>query len=154
MMNITLPTLLLVEDDPNDIMLFRRAKDKTNLANPLQVVEDGEAAVAYLSGQDQYADRNRYPLPALVLLDLKLPRKSGLEVLAWLREQPGLRRLPVVVMTSSKESTDVGLAYDLGANSYLVKPVAFDNLLEMIKALGLYWFILNEKPEINLSIGG
>lgn len=154
MMNITLPTLLLVEDDPNDIMLFRRAKDKTNLANPLQVVEDGEAAVAYLSGQDQYADRNRYPLPALVLLDLKLPRKSGLEVLAWLRKQPGLRRLPVVVMTSSKESTDVGLAYDLGANSYLVKPVAFDNLLEMIKALGLYWFILNEKPEINLSIGG
>ena len=154
MMNIILPTLLLVEDDPNDIMLFRRAKDKTNLANPLQVVEDGEAAVAYLSGQDQYADRNRYPLPALVLLDLKLPRKSGLEVLAWLRKQPGLRRLPVVVMTSSKESTDVGLAYDLGANSYLVKPVAFDNLLEMIKALGLYWFILNEKPEINLSIGG
>lgn len=153
-MNITLPTLLLVEDDPNDIMLFRRAKDKTNLANPLQVVEDGEAAVAYLSGQGQYADRNRYPLPALVLLDLKLPRKSGLEVLAWLREQPGLRRLPVVVMTSSKESTDVGLAYDLGANSYLVKPVAFDSLLEMIKALGLYWFILNEKPEINLSIGG
>ncbi|GBL45318.1 response regulator [Sulfuriferula multivorans] len=154
MMNITLPTLLLVEDDPNDIMLFRRAKDKTNLANPLQVVEDGEAAVAYLSGQGQYADRNRYPLPALVLLDLKLPRKSGLEVLAWLREQPGLRRLPVVVMTSSKESTDVGLAYDLGANSYLVKPVAFDNLLEMIKALGLYWFILNEKPDINPSIGG
>jgi len=154
MMNITLPTLLLVEDDPNDIMLFRRAKDKTNLANPLQVVEDGEAAVAYLSGQGQYADRNRYPLPALVLLDLKLPRKSGLEVLAWLREQPGLRRVPVVVLTSSKESTDVGLAYDLGANSYLVKPVAFDNLLEMIKALGLYWFILNEKPDINPSIGG
>jgi len=152
MMNITLPTLLLVEDDPNDIMLFRRAKDKTNLANPLQVVEDGEAAVAYLSGQGQYADRNRYPMPALVLLDLKLPRKSGLEVLAWLREQPGLRRVPVVVLTSSKESTDVGLAYDLGANSYLVKPVAFDNLLEMIKALGLYWFILNEKPDINPSI--
>ncbi|WP_413436943.1 response regulator [Sulfuriferula sp. GW1] len=152
-MNITLPTLLLVEDDSNDIMLFRRAKDKTNLVNPLQVVEDGEAAVAYLSGQGQYADRNRYPLPALVLLDLKLPRKSGLEVLAWLREQPGLRRLPVVVLTSSKESTDVGLAYDLGANSYLVKPVAFDSLLEMIKALGLYWFILNEKPDINPSIG-
>ncbi len=152
-MNVTLPTLLLVEDDANDVMLFRRAKDKSNLANPLQVVEDGEAAVAYLSGQGQYADRNRYPLPALMLLDLKLPRKSGLEVLAWLREQPGLLRLPVVVLTSSKESVDVGQAYDLGANSYLVKPVAFDKLLEMVTALGLYWLILNEKPDIHLSNG-
>lgn len=152
-MNVTLPTLLLVEDDANDVMLFRRAKDKSNLANPLQVVEDGEAAVAYLSGQGQYADRNRYPLPTLMLLDLKLPRKSGLEVLAWLREQPGLLRLPVVVLTSSKESVDVGQAYDLGANSYLVKPVAFDKLLEMVKALGLYWLILNEKPDIHLSNG-
>lgn len=153
MMNIFLSTLLLVEDDPNDVMLFRRAKDKSNLANPLQVVEDGEAAIAYLSGQGTYADRNRYPLPALVLLDLKLPRKSGLEVLAWLRQQPGLRRLPVVVLTSSRESLDVGRAYDLGANSYLVKPVAFDSLLEMVKALGLYWLILNERPDIHLSSG-
>lgn len=153
MMNIFLSTLLLVEDDPNDVMLFRRAKDKSNLANPLQVVEDGEAAIAYLSGQGTYADRNRYPLPALVLLDLKLPRKSGLEVLAWLRQQPGLRRLPVVVLTSSRESLDVGRAYDLGANSYLVKPVAFDSLLEMVKALGLYWLIFNEKPDIHLSSG-
>lgn len=153
MMNVFLSTLLLVEDDPNDVMLFRRAKDKSNLVNPLQVVEDGEAAIAYLSGQGTYADRNRYPLPALVLLDLKLPRKSGLEVLAWLRQQPGLQRLPVVVLTSSRESLDVGRAYDLGANSYLVKPVAFDSLLEMVKALGLYWLILNEKPDIHPSSG-
>jgi DNA-binding response OmpR family regulator len=115
------------------------------------VVEDGEMAVAYLSGQGQYADRNRYPLPALMLLDLKLPRKSGLEVLTWLREQPGLKRLPVVVLTSSKESVDAGHAYDLGANSYLVKPVGFDTLLEMVKALGMYWFILNEKPDIQAA---
>lgn len=152
-MSVFLSTLLLVEDDPNDVMLFRRAKDKSNLAHPLQVVEDGEAAVAYLSGQDRYADRNRYPLPALMLLDLKLPRKSGLEVLAWLRQQPGIHRLPVVVLTSSRENLDVGRAYDLGANSYLVKPVAFDNLLEMVKALGLYWLILNEKPDIYLPKG-
>lgn len=152
-MSVFLSTLLLVEDDPNDVILFRRAKDKSNLAHPLQVVEDGEAAVAYLSGQDQYADRNRYPLPALMLLDLKLPRKSGLEVLAWLRQQPGIHRLPVVVLTSSRENLDVGRAYDLGANSYLVKPVAFDNLLEMVKALGLYWLILNEKPDIYLPKG-
>lgn len=152
-MSVFLSTLLLVEDDPNDVILFRRAKDKSNLAHPLQVVEDGEAAVAYLSGQDRYADRNRYPLPALMLLDLKLPRKSGLEVLAWLRQQPGIHRLPVVVLTSSRENLDVGRAYDLGANSYLVKPVAFDNLLEMVKALGLYWLILNEKPDIYLPKG-
>jgi len=101
----------------------------------------------------QTAIATRYPLPALMLLDLKLPRKSGLEVLAWLREQRGLLRLPVVVLTSSKESVDVGQAYDLGANSYLVKPVAFDKLLEMVKALGLYWLILNEKPDIHLSNG-
>ncbi|HUW28424.1 MAG TPA: response regulator [Sulfuriferula sp.] len=153
MMNVTLSTLLLVEDDPNDVMLFRRAKDKSNLANPLQVVDDGEAALAYLSGQGIYADRSLYPFPALMLLDLKLPRKSGLEVLEWLRQHPGIHRLPVVVLTSSKESVDVGRAYDLGANSYLVKPVAFDILLEMVKALGLYWFILNEKPDIHLSQG-
>jgi len=152
-MNVTLSTLLLVEDDPNDVMLFRRAKDKSNLANPLQVVDDGEAALAYLSGQGIYADRSLYPFPALMLLDLKLPRKSGLEVLEWLRQHPGIHRLPVVVLTSSKESVDVGRAYDLGANSYLVKPVAFDILLEMVKALGLYWFILNEKPDIHLSQG-
>ena len=152
-MHVTLSTLLLVEDDPNDVMLFRRAKDKSKLANPLQVVEDGEAALAYLSGRGIYADRNLYPFPALMLLDLKLPRKSGLEVLAWLRQQPGINRLPVVVLTSSKESLDVGRAYDLGANSYLVKPVAFDNLLGMVKALGMYWLILNEKPDIHLSQG-
>lgn len=152
-MHVTLSTLLLVEDDPNDVMLFRRAKDKSKLANPLQVVEDGDAALAYLSGQGIYADRNLYPFPALMLLDLKLPRKSGLEVLEWLRQQLGINRLPVVVLTSSKESLDVGRAYDLGANSYLVKPVAFDNLLEMVKALGLYWLILNEKPDIHLSQG-
>ncbi|TCV87438.1 response regulator [Sulfurirhabdus autotrophica] len=149
-MNVALPTLLLVEDDPNDVMLFRRAMDKSKMANPLQLAKDGEEAVAYLSGEGLYADRNTYPLPAIMLLDLKLPRKSGLEVLEWLRDQPGINRLPVVVMTSSKESTDVGRAYDLGANSYLVKPVSFETLLEMVKVLGLYWFILNEKPDISL----
>jgi len=150
-MNITLSTLLLVEDDPNDVMLFRRAMEKSNMANPLQLAQDGEIAVAYLSGQGIYADRNSYPFPAIMLLDLKLPRKSGLEVLEWLREQPGINRLPVVVMTSSKESGDVGRAYDLGANSYLVKPVSFDTLLEMVKVLGMYWFILNEKPDTSLQ---
>ena len=142
------PTILLVEDEPGDVLLIRRACRRANLSSPLQVVGDGEAAVAYLAGQDAYADRQQYPLPALVLLDLKLPRKSGLEVLAWLRAQPALKRLPVVVLTSSRERGDVDRAYELGANSYLVKPVGFDTLLEMIQTLGLYWLVLNERPQV------
>jgi len=141
-------TILLVEDDPNDVLLIQRASSKARLAYPIQIVEDGEVAVAYLAGRGQYADRERYPLPALMLLDLKLPRKSGHEVLSWLRQQPGLKRLPVVVLTSSQEPSDVNRAYDLGANSYLVKPVTFDALQEMVRTIGLYWLTLNVRPEI------
>ena len=143
--------ILLVEDNSTDALMIRRAFRKANLANPLQVVDDGDKAVAYLSGQGPYADREKYPLPVLLLLDLKLPRRSGLEVLEWLRQQEGLKRLPVVVLTSSKESSDVNRAYDLGANSYLVKPVDFDPLREMVKTLGLYWVVMNQKPETEMS---
>jgi len=146
--NSSLKTILLVEDDANDVMLFRRAYHKCKLTNPLQVVGDGEAAQDYLAGSGKYADRETYPLPAMVLLDFKLPRKSGLEVLAWMRSQTGLKRLPVVALTSSRERTDVNRAYDLCINSYLVKPVAFDNLLQLVKSLGLYWMILNENPDL------
>ncbi len=127
-----------MEDDPNDVLLTQRAFRRANIVNPLQVVQDGEVAVLYLDGQG--------PLPTLMLLDLKLPRLSGLEVLEWLEQQPELKRLPVVVLTSSRENADVNRAYDLGANSYLVKPVAFNNLLEMVRSLNEYWLILNEKP--------
>jgi CheY-like chemotaxis protein len=147
-MSATYQTILLVEDDPNDVFLVRRAFRKAKVDNPLQVVGDGEAAVAYLAGYDAFVDRERYPLPALILLDLKLPRKSGLEVLAWLRGQPRLRRLPVVVLTSSNETSDVNQAYDLGANSYLVKPVAFDNLQDLMRSICRYWMVLNEKPRV------
>lgn len=140
--------ILLVEDDPNDVLLLRRAFRKANLANPLVAVGDGEQATAYLAGGGEYSDRDRFPLPIIILLDLKLPRRSGLEVLAWLRNQPKLRRLPVVVLTASRELADINTAYELGASSYLVKPVAFDNLVEMVKTLNLYWLILNEKPEM------
>lgn len=140
--------ILLVEDDPNDALLIQRAFRKANLMNPMKVVEDGEEAVAYLSGRGVYADREEYPLPTLILLDLKLPRKSGLEVLEWMREQPGLKRLPVVVLTSSREAPDINRAYELGANSYLVKPGGFDDLLEMVRTVGMYWMILSEKPEV------
>ena len=141
------PTILLVEDNATDALMVQRAFKKAHLVNPIQVVDDGDKAVAYLGGAGIYADREKYPLPVLLLLDLKLPRRSGLEVLEWLRQQPGLRRLPVVVLTSSKEGTDVNRAYDLGANSYLVKPVDFDPLLEMVRTLGMYWVVMNEKPE-------
>jgi DNA-binding response OmpR family regulator len=143
----SLQTILLVEDDPNDVMLFQRAYLKSNLANPLQVVNDGEAAQDYLAGDGKYADRNTYPLPGLVLLDFKLPRKSGLEVLTWMRAHAELKRLPVIALTSSREKRDINRAYDLGINSYLVKPVAFDNLMQLVKALGLYWTVLNESPD-------
>lgn len=147
-MNSRLAIILLVEDDANDVMLSRRAYRKCKLANPLQVVGDGEAAQDYLAGSGKYADREAYPLPALVLLDFKLPRKSGLEVLAWLRSQAELKRLPVAALTSSRERTGVNHAYDLCVNSYLVKPVAFDNLMQLVKSLGLYWMVLNENPDL------
>ncbi|HYE97758.1 MAG TPA: response regulator [Planctomycetota bacterium] len=146
-MKVTDFTLLLVEDDPNDILLIQRALAKGNLVNPMRIVRDGEEAISYLSGQGDFSRRDRFPLPSLILLDLKLPRKSGLEVLEWLRNQPDLRRIPVIVLTSSRESADISRAYELGANSYLVKPVDFDGLLEMVKAIGVYWIILNKVPE-------
>lgn len=141
--------ILLAEDDPNDVLLIQRAFQRTQVANPLQVVHDGEEAVAYLSGQGPFADRERHPMPVLMLMDLKMPRKSGLEVLEWVRQQPGLRRLPIIVLTSSNQSPDINRAYELGANSYLVKPAGFDSLLELVKNLDMYWLILNEKPELD-----
>lgn len=141
-------TILLVEDDPNDIILIKRAFSKASVVNPIQVVEDGQEAIAYLTGEGEYSNREKYPLPILMLLDLKLPRKSGHEVLEWLRSQPGLRRLTVVVLTASQQINDINRAYDLGANSYLVKPVTFDGLMDMVKTINFYWLILNEKPEV------
>jgi CheY-like chemotaxis protein len=140
--------ILLVEDSPDDALLIQRAFRKANLANPVQLVRDGEEAVAYLSGAAPYEDRGRFPLPVFMLLDLKLPRRSGLEVLAWVRQESVIRRLPVVVLTSSRESVDVNRAYDLGVNSYLTKPVGFEALMEMVKNVNLYWLVLNEKPEV------
>lgn len=141
--------VLLVEDNSTDALMVRRAFTKAVLRGTLEVVDDGDKAVAYLSGEGAYANRNRHPLPALILLDLKLPCRSGLEVLGWLRQQPRLKRLPVVVLTTSDENADINTAYDLGANSYLVKPVNFEALLEMVKGLGLYWLVMNSGPDIN-----
>ena len=140
--------ILLVEDDPDDVALIERAFRRANLANPVKVARDGEEAVEYLSGTGPFADRNSSPLPVLILLDLKVPRRTGHEVLEWMQAQDGLRRIPVAVLTSSRERRDVDKAYDLGANAYLVKPVDFEELLRMVKALHLFWLMLNELPEV------
>lgn len=140
-------TILLVEDNPDDVLLIKRAFKKAGLPHALQVASHGEDAVDYLAGDGGYADREKHPFPSLMLLDLQLPRRSGHEVLEWLRAQDDLRRLPVVVLTSSREPADINRAYDLGANSYLVKPVSFDALLEMVQVLERYWIALAEKPE-------
>ncbi|HKW94308.1 MAG TPA: response regulator [Methylomirabilota bacterium] len=150
-MSVSSYPILLVEDSPDDALLIQRAFRKANLANPVQLVQDGEEAVAYLSGAPPFEDRARFPLPVFMLLDLKLPRRSGLEVLEWLRQRSDIKRLPVVVLTSSRETVDVNRAYDLGVNSYLTKPVGFEALLEMVKNVNLYWLVLNERPEIRRS---
>lgn len=142
------PVILLVEDSPDDATLIQRAFRKTNLMNPVRLVQDGEEAIDYLSGAGAFADRDRFPLPVRLLLDIQLPRKTGLEVLEWLRTTPSLKRLPVVMLTSSKEQIDVNRAYDLGVNSYLTKPVAFEALMEMVKRVNLCWVLLNEPPDV------
>jgi DNA-binding response OmpR family regulator len=147
-MTLTIHHILVVEDDPNQVMLLDRAFRKTGLNWPWTSVGDGDAAVEYLSGTGAYADRSQYPMPSLLLLDIKLPRRSGLEVLAWLRQSSHLKRLPVVMLTSSRESVDVNQAYDLGANSYLTKPARFDELLNMMRTLNLYWLQMNEQPSV------
>lgn len=136
--------ILLVEDDSTDVLLLRRAFDKAGVTNPLQVVSDGEQAVAYLSGQGDYGDRARYPLPSLILLDIALPRRSGFEVLTWMRQDPALRQLPVIMLTSSGQPGDISRAYDAGANAYHVKPSGFDELLEFVEALKAYWLTWTE----------
>ena len=141
-------TILHVEDDPNDVLLIARALRKAEGSAQVQVVNDGEQAVNYLGGTGSFSQREQFPLPSLVLLDLKLPRKSGLEVLEWIRGQPGLRRVPVVMLTSSKQPIDINRAYDLGASAYLVKPVNFDALVQMLKMIDSFWLGINEPPNL------
>lgn len=131
--------ILLVEDNLDDILLTKRAIKKANLSVSLHIVEDGDMAVEYLAGTGSFADRDTYPLPHLVLLDLKLPKRSGHEVLRWIRAQPRFVTMPVIVLTSSVEEEDIQNAYQGGVNSYLQKPVAFQMLVQRLSALGIYW---------------
>jgi CheY-like chemotaxis protein len=138
-MSVARQTILLVEDDPNDILLFQRVFGRAYPTKPVQAASNGEEAVAYLEGQGSFADRRQYPIPALVFLDLKLPGISGFEVLTWVRQQPRLKRLQVVVLTGSPLTIDIYRAYELGANSYLVKPVTPETLAGLAKSLKISW---------------
>jgi CheY-like chemotaxis protein len=138
--------ILLVEDNPSDVGLTRRALSKSHVANELVVAEDGQEALDYVFGAGAHAGRDVTELPTLVLLDLKLPKVSGLEVLRRIRADERTRRLPVVVLTNSKEEQDVAVCYDLGVNSYIRKPVDFAQFAQAVQHLGLYWLVLNEPP--------
>ena len=138
--------ILLVEDNPDDEALTLRALDKNNVANEVVVAHDGVEALDYLFGTGPYQGRDTHQLPQVVLLDLKLPRLDGLEVLRRIRAEPVTRLLPVVVLTSSKEDSDLVDSYRLGANSYVRKPVDFVAFVEAARQLGLYWLMLNELP--------
>ncbi len=139
--------ILIVEDREDDILLIRKAFAQASVTNPVQIARDGEEAIAYLMGEGKYSNRAEYPLPILVILDLKLPRMDGFEVLSWIRQQPGIRALPVVVLTSSKEIRDVNRAYQLGANSFFVKELDFQNSVDMGRLLQTYWLKKSLTPE-------
>ncbi|SNS57874.1 Response regulator receiver domain-containing protein [Noviherbaspirillum humi] len=138
--------ILLVEDNEDDVILAQRAFRKAGVDVPICVVRDGDEAVDYLGGGGRYGDRRSFPLPTIVLLDLKLPRRSGLDVLRWIRADPALGTLPVIVFTTSAQASDLEQAYSLGANSYLKKPVTLEDTTEMLRAAGLYWLTHNEAP--------
>jgi len=139
--------VLLAEDDPDDVLLTQLAFERARLANPLQVVRDGEEAIAYLSGEGAFADRDRFPVPILLLLDLQMPKVDGFQVLEWLRGETLLQQLPVAIMTSSDHDPHISRAYELGANSYLIKPPDATAMLNLVQRLHAYWLILNEAPE-------
>jgi CheY-like chemotaxis protein len=138
---------LLVDDNEDDVFLMERAIKDAGIKNPMFVVDDGAKAIDYLSGSGAFSDRDKFPLPAVVFLDLKLPYKSGHEVLEWIRQQPELSTLVVVVLTSSNQPSDIRRCYSLGANSYLVKPPTPDQLVDLAKSFRWYWLEYNRFDE-------
>lgn len=137
--------ILLVEDNPDDVELTILALEKNNIANPVKVVRDGQEAIDYLFYKGRYKDAD-HALPNLVLLDLKLPKVDGIEVLNLIKADRKLKLIPVVILTSSKEDSDLLKSYDLGVNSYIRKPVDFDQFVDTVKQVGFYWLLVNEQP--------
>lgn len=145
--------ILLAEDDEDYVLLIRQVFIKAHIPNPIHVVSNGEEAIAYLKGEGKYANRDEYPLPDILLLDLKMPRINGIEVLKWLRQQPNLAALRVLVLTSSDRIRDVNEAYQLGANSFLVKPMDFQDFTQLSRLIADFWFKASRSPEISRSPG-
>lgn len=145
--------ILLVEDDPRDVELTKHALKKENLCNNIHVVSDGEEALDFLFGRAAYTDRKEGPNPYLVLLDLKLPKVDGLEVLREMKSNARTRLIPVVILTSSREQRDLVESYRLGVNSYIQKPVDFPQFQESVRQLGMYWLLLNQVPAAEASVG-
>ena len=140
--------ILLVEDSPSDVKLAMHALGKHRLTNHVEVVRDGQAALDFLFAEGAYAERQIEHKPKLILLDLKLPKLSGLEVLERIKTDPRTKKIPVAVLTSSREDQDIDAAFELGVNSYIVKPVDFEQFTEAVQKLGFYWLLLNEPPKV------
>jgi two-component system, response regulator len=138
--------ILLVEDNPNDVELALHALKKNKVSNRIQVVRDGEEALDFIFGKDTSSGGPSEQRPKMVLLDLKLPKVDGLEVLRRLKGDPTTRSIPVIILTSSREEQDIVKSYDLGVNSYIVKPVDFEQFTESVRQLGLYWMVMNQAP--------
>src|ERR1043166_4511130 len=138
-------TILLVEDEPNDVFLMQRAMKKARVVNPIQVASDGQQAINYFKGAGKFANREEFPMPCLVMLDLKLPYVMGLDVLKWIRQQPEVPPI-VVILSSSKEEEDIATAYRLGANAYLFKPSDTGKLQDMAKSIKDFWLTQNTPP--------
>jgi CheY-like chemotaxis protein len=139
--------ILVADDDEEDRMLVKEALEESRLANNLQFVVDGEDLLAYLRNQGKYADKQRYPTPGLILLDLNMPRKDGREAVKEIKNDPHLRIIPIVVLTTSKAEEDVIKTYDLGVSSFITKPVTFSSLVDIMQTLGKYWFEIVELPK-------
>jgi CheY-like chemotaxis protein len=139
-------TILQVEDDENDVVLMECAFKAAQIPNPLQVTRDGQEAVDYLSGIGKFSDRLRHPIPCLILLDLKMPRKTGFEVLEWVRRASNYSSLPVIVFSSSAVRTDIDRAFRLGANSFVVKPASAEKRGQLVEAIRNYWLVFSEPP--------
>ena len=142
-------TILMADDDEDDRMLTQEALNESKVLNNLFCVEDGEELMDYLQRRGQYADPEKYPIPSLILLDLNMPRMDGREALAKIKGDPNLRAIPVVILTTSKADEDMVRGYDLGAASYITKPVTFDSLVDLMQALGHYWIEFVELPHRN-----
>ena len=147
-------TILLVEDEESSAFLFQHTITELGILHPLQVAQDGREAMDYLEGNGRFADRTTFPIPSLIVLDLKMPRITGFEVLDWVRKQPELRRLIIIVMSASASESDVNRAYELGANAYIVKPSGMEKLGDVLRSIRDFWLTHNYPPTIRGPASG